>query len=117
MADLSSRLRSQVAKAADCKSAIVGSTPTGASFFSDTGKPPETAVFSGHAGKPGVSGTTFGARKTTPRNLIYAKEAVTRGQLIAERDHVVTASFAMHVLSMYATLQEARREVLRAYAA
>ena len=25
--------RSQVAKAADCKSAIVGSTPTGASFF------------------------------------------------------------------------------------
>ena len=28
------RRRSQVAKAADCKSAIVGSTPTGASFFS-----------------------------------------------------------------------------------
>ena len=51
------------------------------------------------------------------RNLIYAEEAVTRGQLIAERDHVVTASFAMQALSMYATPQEARREVLRAYTA
>jgi predicted nucleotidyltransferase len=50
-------------------------------------------------------------------NLVYAKEAITRGRLIAERDHTVTATFAMYVLSMYATLQEARREVLRAYAA
>ena len=33
------RLRSQVAKAADCKSAIVGSTPTGASFFSQSQHP------------------------------------------------------------------------------
>ena len=31
------RRRSQVAKAADCKSAIVGSTPTGASFFAAPG--------------------------------------------------------------------------------
>ncbi len=51
------------------------------------------------------------------RNLVYAKEAISRGRLIAERDHTVTATFAMYVLSMYATLQEARREVLRAYAA
>ena len=50
-------------------------------------------------------------------NLVYAKEAITRGRLIAERDHSVTATFAMYVLSMYAALQEARREVLRAYAA
>jgi hypothetical protein len=50
-------------------------------------------------------------------NLVYAKEAITRGRLIAERDHAVTATFAMYVLSMYAALQEARREVLRAYAA
>jgi len=50
-------------------------------------------------------------------NLVYAKEAIARGRLIAERDHTVTATFAMYVLSMYATLQEARREVLRAYAA
>ena len=50
-------------------------------------------------------------------NLVYAKEAISRGRLIAERDHTVTATFAMYALSMYATLQEARREVLRAYAA
>lgn len=50
-------------------------------------------------------------------NLVYAKEAVARGRLIFERDHVVTARFAMYVLSMYASLQEARREVLRTYAA
>jgi len=50
-------------------------------------------------------------------NLVYAKEAISRGRLLAERDHTVTATFAMDVLSMYATLQEARREVLRAYAA
>ncbi|NDC53796.1 MAG: nucleotidyltransferase domain-containing protein [Planctomycetia bacterium] len=50
-------------------------------------------------------------------NLVYAKEAVTRGVLMFERDHGVTARFAMYTLSMYASLQEARREVLRAYAA
>mgnify|MGYP003334296589 FL=1 len=51
------------------------------------------------------------------RNLVYAKEAIAHGRLFAERDHSVTARFAMHVLSMYAALQEARREVLRAYSA
>jgi predicted nucleotidyltransferase len=50
-------------------------------------------------------------------NLVYAKEAVARGRLIFERDHAVTARFAMYALSMYASLQESRREVLRAYAA
>lgn len=50
-------------------------------------------------------------------NLVYAKEAVARGRLIFERDHGVTSHFEMYVLSMYASLQEARREVLRAYAA
>lgn len=53
----------------------------------------------------------------TTRNLVYAKEAVTRGRLIFERDHSTTATFEMYALSMYASLQEARREVLRAYAA
>jgi predicted nucleotidyltransferase len=53
----------------------------------------------------------------TTRNLVYAKEAVTRGRLIFDRDHLVTARFEMYTLSMYASLQEARREVLRAYAA
>jgi predicted nucleotidyltransferase len=50
-------------------------------------------------------------------NVVYAKEAVATGRLIFERDHLVTARFAMLTLSMYAALQEARREVLRAYAA
>lgn len=53
----------------------------------------------------------------TTRNLVYAKEAVTRGRRIFDRDHTVTARFEMYALSMYASLQEARREVLRAYAA
>jgi predicted nucleotidyltransferase len=53
----------------------------------------------------------------TTRNLVYAKEAVTRGRRILDRDHAVTARFEMYALSMYASLQEARREVLRAYAA
>lgn len=53
----------------------------------------------------------------TTRNLVYAKEAVTRGWLIFDGDHSTTARFEMYALSMYASLQEARREVLRAYAA
>jgi hypothetical protein len=50
-------------------------------------------------------------------NLVYAKEAVAGGKLVFERDHHVTAQFEMYTLSMYASLQEARREVLHAYAA
>ena len=50
-------------------------------------------------------------------NLVYAKEAVAGGRLVFERDHLVTAQFEMYTLSMYASLQEARREVLHAYAA
>jgi predicted nucleotidyltransferase len=53
----------------------------------------------------------------TTRNLVYAKEAVTGGRLIFDGDHAATATFEMYALSMYASLQEARREVLRAYAA
>ena len=50
-------------------------------------------------------------------NVVYATEAVTTGRLLCERDRTETARFAMLALSMYASLQEARREVLRAYAA
>ena len=50
-------------------------------------------------------------------NLVYAKEAVSRGLLFFERDPSARARFAMLVLSMYASLQETRREVLHAYAA
>jgi predicted nucleotidyltransferase len=57
----------------------------------------------------------LGVLSTT--NVVYAKEAVANGRILFERDHRVTARFAMLALSMYASLQEARREVLRAYAA
>jgi predicted nucleotidyltransferase len=50
-------------------------------------------------------------------SLVYAKEAVAHGILVFERDPALTGRFAMYALSMYATLQEARREVLSAYAA
>lgn len=50
-------------------------------------------------------------------NVVYAKEAVATGRVLFERDHDATARFAMLALSMYASLQEARREVLKAYAA
>lgn len=50
-------------------------------------------------------------------NLVYAKEAVSRGRVIFERDHAARLRFAALVLSMYADLQENRREVLHAYAA
>jgi hypothetical protein len=50
-------------------------------------------------------------------NLVYAKEAVAHGAVIFERDRAARARFAMLVLSMYAALQESRREVLHAYAA
>jgi predicted nucleotidyltransferase len=50
-------------------------------------------------------------------NLVYAKEAVAHGRVIFERDRTARARFAMLVFSMYASLQESRREVLHAYAA
>lgn len=50
-------------------------------------------------------------------NVVYAKEAITTGKIIFNRDPLVTARFAMLTISMYASLQEARREVLRAYVA
>ena len=50
-------------------------------------------------------------------NVVYAKEAVATGRLLFERDRTETARFEMLAFSMYASLQEARREALRAYAA
>ena len=50
-------------------------------------------------------------------NLVYAKEVVANGRLIFERDPALRARFAALVFSMYADLQENRREVLHAYAA
>ena len=63
------------------------------------------------AGRP----VDVGVLSTT--NLVYAKEAVAHGVLLLERDPSARACFAMLVLSMYASLQESRREVLHAYAA
>ena len=49
-------------------------------------------------------------------NLIYAKEAISRGKLFYERDPASRRRFAQLALSMYADLQENRREILHAYA-
>jgi predicted nucleotidyltransferase len=50
-------------------------------------------------------------------NVVYAKEVVATGRLVFQRCPRITAEFEMMTLSRYASLQEARREVLRAYAA
>ncbi|MBU3665895.1 MAG: nucleotidyltransferase domain-containing protein [Chthoniobacterales bacterium] len=50
-------------------------------------------------------------------NLVYAKEAVAHGKLLFERDRTARVRFGALVLSMYADLQENRREVIHAYAA
>jgi len=50
-------------------------------------------------------------------NLVYAKEAVAHGRLIFERDANARARFVALVFSMYADLQENRREVIHGYAA
>ena len=50
-------------------------------------------------------------------NLVYAKEAVAHGRLIFERDPNARARFVALVFSMYADLQENRREVIHGYAA
>jgi predicted nucleotidyltransferase len=64
-----------------------------------------------------IFGRTVDLGVLSTANVVYAKEAVTSGKLVYERDPLTTARFAMLTLSMYASLQEARREVLRAYAA
>jgi predicted nucleotidyltransferase len=65
--------------------------------------------------------TTFGRPVDlgvlSTRNVVYGKEAVVTGRLLFARHPNVAAEFAMLTLSMYASLQESRREVLRAYAA
>ena len=63
------------------------------------------------AGRP----VDLGILKTS--SLIYAKEAVAHGKLLYERDRNARAFFAMLTFSMYADLQQNRREVLNAYAA
>ncbi len=64
-----------------------------------------------------VAGRTVDLGMLSTANLVYAKEAVAHGTVIFERDRAARARFAMLVLSMYAALQESRREVLHAYAA
>ncbi|MFM8656467.1 MAG: type VII toxin-antitoxin system MntA family adenylyltransferase antitoxin, partial [Chthoniobacterales bacterium] len=59
-----------------------------------------------------IAGRTVDLGVLSTANLVYAKEAVAHGRVIFERDHAARARFAMLVLSMYASLQECRREVL-----
>lgn len=78
---------------------------------------PPQACFELAAELGAIFGRTVDLGVLTTGNVVYAKEAVAHGRLFFHRDRGVTARFAMLVLSMYAELQESRREVLRAYAA
>lgn len=49
------------------------------------------------------------------RDLVFAKEVITAGQVIFCADAFFCDSFAMHVLSMYTWLNFERREVLKRY--
>lgn len=64
-----------------------------------------------------IAGRSVDVGILSTANLVYAKEAVAHGIVIFERDRTARARFAMLVLSMYASFQESRREVLHAYAA
>lgn len=92
----------------DVDVAILPSRRTGLSVEERLGLTAELAAIFGRAVDLGVLSTA---------NVVYAKEVVTTGRLLCERDRTETARFAMLALSMYASLQESRREVLRAYAA
>ena len=98
------RLRSD----SDVDIAVLPTTPDGLPTLERVSLAAELCRIAGREVDLGVLST---------RNLVYAKEAVARGRLIFERDHPTTARFEMYALSMYASLQEARREVLLAYAA
>lgn len=58
-----------------------------------------------------------GSRCAHVRERRVRQEAVATGRVLFERARNATARFEMLALSMYATLQEARRVVLQAYAA
>jgi predicted nucleotidyltransferase len=92
----------------DVDVAVLPSLPAGISLVERRALTAELATVFGRAVDLGVLSSV---------NVVYAKEAIATGRLIFERDHRTTARFAMLVFSMYADLQEARREVLRAYAA
>ena len=92
----------------DIDVAVLPSLPAGLSLVDRRALSAELATIFGRAVDLGVMSTA---------NVVYAKEAITTGRRMFERDHRTTARFAMLVFSMYADLQEARREVLSAYAA
>jgi predicted nucleotidyltransferase len=92
----------------DVDVAVLPSLSAGISLVERRALTAELATIFGRAVDLGVLSTA---------NVVYAKEAIATGRLICERNHRTTARFAMLVFSMYADLQQARREVLRAYAA
>lgn len=48
-------------------------------------------------------------------NLVYAKEALLKGDLLWSRDAGVVSQRASTLLSLYLTLQDDRKEVINAY--
>jgi predicted nucleotidyltransferase len=51
------------------------------------------------------------------RNLVFCKEVICKGKRLFAQDRLASDLFAAHALSMYAELQQQRKEVLDAYAA
>lgn len=98
------RLRSE----SDVDVAVLPTTPQGLPIADRLALAAELSLAAGRVVDLGILSTN---------SLVYAKEAVAHGRLFFERDRGARARFAMYALSMYASLQEARKEVVAAYAA
>jgi predicted nucleotidyltransferase len=51
------------------------------------------------------------------KNVVFAKEVVTKGELLLCPDPYICKSFTMHTLSMYAVLNDERKQILEQYVA
>lgn len=51
------------------------------------------------------------------RNVVFAKQVVTRGKLILCKDSFACKSFTMHILSMYHQLNQERKKIIEQYVA
>ena len=51
------------------------------------------------------------------KNVVFAKQVVTKGKLILCKDSYACKSFTMHTLSMYSQLNEERKRIIEQYVA
>jgi len=83
--------------------------PTAGARLSDY----ERAVLAGEVSM--VLGRDADIGELSSGNLVYAKEAIYKGSLVYSRDEAYTRLMATSLLSMYASFNEERREVLDAW--